>query len=90
MQVSLQLVKSHIISATAQDFVIAALAGLTQQQPTADGVPSSSSSTAPYYVALHVRPYPDDCLEYFVSMTSYDKRAAAKVRMKLASARKTK
>ncbi|GFR48669.1 hypothetical protein Agub_g10624 [Astrephomene gubernaculifera] len=92
-EVSLRLSKSPVVAATAHDFVAAALAAFQQQAAplplpavgnaaasttsSNDGY-SSTSSIKPYYIALHVRPYPDDCLKYFVEMTSFDANAAAK------------
>ncbi|GLC57910.1 hypothetical protein PLESTB_001288200 [Pleodorina starrii] len=40
---------------------------------------TGSTAAMPYYIALHVRPYPDTCFEYFAGMRHFDGAAAAKV-----------
>ncbi|KAG2483211.1 hypothetical protein HYH03_017909 [Edaphochlamys debaryana] len=76
-QVSLRLSKSPVIASAAQDWLDAALSRVAPQQaPTGGG---SGSTALPYYVALHVRPYPDPCMDYFVGMTAFDPDAAKKV-----------
>ncbi|GIL78534.1 hypothetical protein Vretimale_6128 [Volvox reticuliferus] len=87
-QVSLRLEKSPLITSTARNFVITALAHM--QDGEGQGRPITEESTGgggggritnsfPYYIALHVRPYPDTCLEYFVNMTTFDIDTASKV-----------
>ncbi|EFJ42163.1 hypothetical protein VOLCADRAFT_97883 [Volvox carteri f. nagariensis] len=43
------------------------------------GFGPSAGATIPHYIAVHVRPYPDECLDYFVNMTQYDPGAASQV-----------
>ncbi|KAG2489791.1 hypothetical protein HYH03_011740 [Edaphochlamys debaryana] len=51
----------------------------------AEGVPAAGVTGAapalpsPFYVAIHVRPYPDKCMDYFAKMSKYSEKAAKKV-----------
>ncbi|PNH05916.1 hypothetical protein TSOC_007765 [Tetrabaena socialis] len=84
-RVTARMGKSPAIAATARDFVFAALSGARPATPMSTqgqaGVAAAAATTAPPapYIALHIRPYPDPCLDYFAAMDTFDATDAAKV-----------
>ncbi|KAG2491847.1 hypothetical protein HYH03_009803 [Edaphochlamys debaryana] len=57
----------------------AKLQGKPSASSSADAQMTASPSSAPFYVAVHVRPHPDTCIQYFASFHHFKKVAAGEV-----------
>ncbi|GIL59578.1 hypothetical protein Vafri_14318 [Volvox africanus] len=91
-QVSLRMKKSSLITSTAQSFLTTALekmreregqrklkeevGAVAEESTSGDGRGGNITTSMPYYIALHVRPYPDSCLEHFANISHFDIDAA--------------
>ncbi|GLI65073.1 hypothetical protein VaNZ11_008499 [Volvox africanus] len=50
-----------------------------EEGTSGDGPGGNITTSMPYYIALHVRPYPDSCLDHFANMSTFDLDTASPV-----------